>query len=116
MDLSLFFMIGSLVVLLVTLVIFAVVFLAIGGIWLRGFLSGCPVSFFEILGSRMRGTPTKMLMDACITFHHRNEPYSFITIESCYLAHRLEIHNLETLMTRVPKFADQETEPGINPD
>jgi uncharacterized protein YqfA (UPF0365 family) len=70
--------------------------------YLRGFLSGAPVSLISLIGMRLRGSPVNLLLDAFIAlrqagFHH----IQMRDVESLYLIHRGRIVTMQDLVELV---------------
>jgi uncharacterized protein YqfA (UPF0365 family) len=80
-----------LIVAIVLLGVFLIVVLVFGfflGTWIRALLSGVPVSLFDLIGMRMRGTPAKLVVDALIVLRHGGVSTTAREVESLYLAHK----------------------------
>jgi uncharacterized protein YqfA (UPF0365 family) len=60
--------------------------------WLRAFLSGVPVSMFDVLAMRLRGNPPGLLIDTLLVLKHRGVEASMADIESTYLANKGQVH------------------------
>jgi uncharacterized protein YqfA (UPF0365 family) len=73
------------------LLLIAVFFLTLFVPWIRAFMSGTPVSVFQVLGMRLRGVPARLVIDALVTLVHRGHPHTpslARQVESTYLAQR----------------------------
>lgn len=93
-------------VLLIVILVFAGVMLMIFAPWMRGFLSGAPVSAIQLLGMRLRGVPARMIVDAVVTLVHRGHPFDgsvYRLAESTYLAQRGLIRDSTQLAEMVEK-------------
>src|SRR4029078_11637344 len=91
---------GVAIVLLLALVLVAALFATLFGPWLRGLLSGVPVSMARLLGMRIRGVPPRLIVDAIVTLVHRGYPINrdlWYHTESLYLAQRGLIQSPEQL-------------------
>jgi uncharacterized protein YqfA (UPF0365 family) len=100
-----FGLIGALLALFFLLAIM-VLFASLGSPWMRGFLSGAPVSLIQILGMRLRGVPPRLIVDALVTLVHRGHPYDGMLCaraESLFLAQRGLIRSPEHLADLVEK-------------
>jgi uncharacterized protein YqfA (UPF0365 family) len=98
----LFFAVAAL---LFFLLIFAV-FALLAGPWMRGFMSGVPVSIVQLLGMRLRGVPPNLIVDSIVTLVHRGHPFDrtlCAQAESLYLAQRSLIQSPEHLADMVEK-------------
>ncbi len=98
----LLFLVFFLIIMLVAALSLAIIFRP----WLRAFLSGAPISVFQLLGMRLRGVPASLVVDAVITLVHRG--HSEISrlcaqAESTYLAQRGLIQSPEQLADMVEK-------------
>jgi uncharacterized protein YqfA (UPF0365 family) len=74
--------------------------------WMRGFVSGAPVSLVQILGMRLRGVPPLLIVDALATLVHRGHPFNSrlsAQAESLFLAQRGLIRSPEHLADLVEK-------------
>jgi uncharacterized protein YqfA (UPF0365 family) len=94
------------VLLLILLIVVASFFLILFRPWLRGFLSGAPITIFQLIGMRLRGVPTGMVVDAVITLVHRGHPHTprlARDVESTYLAQRGFIESSTQLADMVEK-------------
>ena len=56
-------------------------------LWIQALLCGVPVSIFDILGMRLRGTPAKLVVHAAIALQQRGEKVTTEEVERAYLAH-----------------------------
>jgi uncharacterized protein YqfA (UPF0365 family) len=84
----------------------ALVFALLARPWLRAFLSGAPISVFQLLGMRLRGVPPGLIVDALVTLVHRghgHDPRRCGIAESIYLAQRGLIQSPEQLADLVEK-------------
>lgn len=52
--------------------------------WRRATFSGVPISFGEILGMRLRGTPPALIVDAAIALAKRGRTASLQQVEATY--------------------------------
>lgn len=69
--------------------------------WFRAFLSGTPLSLFQVLGMRLRGSPIKLLLDAQVALVHSGLQVDMREVESIYLANRGRILDLQDLVDAV---------------
>jgi uncharacterized protein YqfA (UPF0365 family) len=93
-------------VLLMMILVFAGVTLMLFAPWMRGFLSGAPVSILQLLGMRLRGVPARLIVDAVITLVHRGHAHDRKLVslaESTYLAQRGLIQDSTQLADMVEK-------------
>jgi uncharacterized protein YqfA (UPF0365 family) len=92
----------ALFILLLMVAAFGLLFTA----WIRGFMSGAPISLLQLLGMRFRGVPQRLIVDAVVTLVHRghsfNPKLSYLA-ESLYLAKRSLIQSPEHLADLVEK-------------
>jgi hypothetical protein len=72
--------------------------------WVRCFLCGAPLSLFNLLGMRLRGSPVGLLIDTHIGLiqgpvMHNEEYMTFKMneIEAKYLANRHKVHTMQDL-------------------
>lgn len=71
--------------------------------WLRGLLSGAPVTALRILGMRLRGTPANLLVDAYVQLRARGREIAIGEVERQYLAHRQRVRETIHLVDLVEK-------------
>ena len=114
MEMSQVILLTTMLFVALVFVCMTLVFLFMARLWFKCFMSGCPLSIFDIIGTKLRRTPTAMLIDAHIALHHQNKPASFQEIESCYLAHSHEIRDVNSLLEKLSKFQAQIPEQKMN--
>jgi len=71
--------------------------------WIRAYFSGAPVPLATLVGMRLRGTPSALLVDGLIASRKAGHTVSIEIIESCYLANKHSIYDLKTLLESVEK-------------
>lgn len=74
--------------------------------WVRCYVSGAPLTVIDIIGMRFRRSPVRLLVDAHIALKHQGNPTSITVIEACYMAHKHQIHDLNSLMQLLPKYQE----------
>lgn len=72
--------------------------LAVFGPWAKAFTSNAPVPLMIIIGMRLRGTNTRLLIDAYTRLIKRNKKPSIAHLETVYIANRNRIHTTEDLI------------------
>jgi|SRR6478752_805563 len=91
---------------LLALLFVSMLFAPLFGPWMRGCLSGAPVSVSQLIGMRLRGSPPRLIVDALVTLVHRGFPYDramSYSVESTYLAQRGMLQSSEQLADLVEK-------------
>ena len=91
-----FFAIGLIFVFLLAVVAIAFLFFLP---WLRAFTSGANISLFHVIGMRLRRTNANLIIDAMIAYKHRDDAQAIASLESCYLAYRNQITDLDSFLT-----------------
>jgi uncharacterized protein YqfA (UPF0365 family) len=81
------------------------VFWLILGPWLRAFTQGMPVSAIYVLGIRLRGTPSNLLVDAYMRVRRVGVLVDIWEIEQIYLDHKSEISTTEDLLNLIRELA-----------
>jgi uncharacterized protein YqfA (UPF0365 family) len=66
--------------------IFLLIFFVHFRLWLQAMLTGTPISFFDIIGMRLRKTPPELIVRATIALRMRGTRVSAREVEVCYLA------------------------------
>jgi uncharacterized protein YqfA (UPF0365 family) len=61
--------------------------------WFKCFLSGGPVSIFQIVGMRLRGTPVALVTNAHLALVQSGQPSEVRHVESTYIANRHRIRD-----------------------
>jgi uncharacterized protein YqfA (UPF0365 family) len=64
-----------------------IIWLVVNRSWRRAMLSGIPVSFGDVLGMRLRGTPPGLVVDAAVALDKRGLSVSIREVEAAYLAY-----------------------------
>ncbi len=88
MDLSLDFSVVAIIfglVLLVILLVLLVTMLAFVRPWLQAFLSGCPVSVFQLIGMRPRKVNPNKIISVGIATTQGRHPVGWAELERAYL-------------------------------
>ena len=67
-------------------------------LWFKCFINHCDVPLHDLIRSRLRGAPTKMLVDAVLMLHHQGREADFTQLEQCYLANPNRARNVESLV------------------
>jgi uncharacterized protein YqfA (UPF0365 family) len=70
----------------------------IGKPWLRAFLHGTPVSLIHLLGMRLRGNPSAILVDAYIKLNRAGDEVTLVELERAYVESRSRIETCEELL------------------
>jgi uncharacterized protein YqfA (UPF0365 family) len=97
--------------LLIISLLFLAMFLMLARSWFRAFLSGVPVRLTQIIGMRLRGSPSALLIDALIMLRHRGHDVTIHEVETSYLAYRERVHSpgdLADLVLRLREEAETE--------
>ena len=92
------FVVFTLAMCLVLLVVALALFFLVFRPWLRAFLSGAKISLFHVIGMKLRRTDVNLIIDALISYQHRGDEQPVASIESCYLAYRNKIHDLNSFL------------------
>lgn len=56
----------------------------VGRTWARAFFHGTPVPFFRILGMRLRGAPSRLLVDAYVTLRRDGSTATLDDVERAF--------------------------------
>jgi len=72
--------------------------------WLRARLSCGDVSLATIIGMNLRGNPPTFLIDAYLALLHSGQKTTIRIVESCYIANKNRITDVETLVQLVPAY------------
>jgi uncharacterized protein YqfA (UPF0365 family) len=67
-------------------------------------LSAAPVSMATIVGMRLRGHDPKFLIDAYVKLVQTGHETSISVVESCYIANKNRITDVDTLAGMVPEY------------
>jgi uncharacterized protein YqfA (UPF0365 family) len=86
---------------LILLLVVFFVFVLLGRHWIKAFMSGAPVSVFDLIGMTLRGHPRVLLVDAYIQLRHRGSPATIADVELTYIDKRHRIHNSRDLVSFV---------------
>lgn len=81
--------------------VFAFVILVLVRPWIKGFMSGCPVSLFDLLGMRLRGNNPNLLIEAYVMLRMRNIPVNIQDVEREYAANKHQINSSAELAKRI---------------
>ncbi len=76
-------------------------------LWLRARLSCGDVSIATIIGMCLRGNPPKLLIDAYLKLLHSGRKTTIQMVESCYIANKNRMIDVETLVQLVPAYERQ---------
>jgi uncharacterized protein YqfA (UPF0365 family) len=76
--------------------------------WLRVKLSGGRESLIHILGMRLRGAPTAMIIDAYTSLLHSGEDVRLSEVESQYIANSNRIGDARGLLEHMREFKQQQ--------
>jgi uncharacterized protein YqfA (UPF0365 family) len=87
--------------------LFLAMFLFLARSWFRAFLSGVPVGLVQIIGMRLRGSPSTLLIDALIMLRHRGSDATIREVESSYLAYRERVLTAGDLADLVMRLRDE---------
>ena len=66
--------------------------------WIRSVSSGAPVPLGYLIGMRLRGTPSQLIVDAHSALAKRDRPTTIDVVETTYLAHRSEVRSEQDLV------------------
>lgn len=72
--------------------------------WLRARLSCGNVSLATIIGMNLRGNPPALLIDAYLALLHSGQKTTIRAVESCYIANKNRITDVDTLVQLVPAY------------
>lgn len=76
--------------------------------WLRARLGGgLDVRVPHIIGMRLRGNPPMLLVDAYLKLLHSGRRTTIQMVESCYIANKGRVPDVDTLVMLVPKFEEE---------
>lgn len=75
--------------------------------WLRARLSCGEVSLATIIGMCLRGNSPTFLIDAYLALLHSGQKTTISMVESCYIANKNRITDVETLVQLVPEYERQ---------
>ncbi|HUT31490.1 MAG TPA: hypothetical protein VMX13_16970 [Sedimentisphaerales bacterium] len=76
--------------------------------WLRALLGGAlDVRFAHVVGMRLRGNPPMLLVDAYLKLLHSGKRTTIQMVESCYIANKGRVPDVDTLVMLLPKFEQQ---------
>ena len=77
--------------------------------WLRAMMHGTPVSVVNIIGTRLRGNPVTLLIDAYILIHRAGIPATYYEVENIYVDTRSRISTYDDLVEIVKReFGDRD--------
>lgn len=68
-------------VLLFVLTIFTLIFLMLAVPWLKAFMSGTPISMFQVIGMRFRGASVGKIINQGIAANQAGHPISWVDLE-----------------------------------
>jgi uncharacterized protein YqfA (UPF0365 family) len=94
-------MIVVLVVATLVFAVFVLMFLAIVRTWLEGTLAGVKVSFFDIIGMKLRRTDPNVIVKAAILLKSNGVQVPVTEIEASYLRLRGMVRGPTELATRI---------------
>jgi len=90
---------------LIFFVVFFVIFCVACGsflsVWVRARLSDVPITLETLVAMRLRGSPSKLLVDAAVTLRHSGQAVGYDELERVYLAERYSIRRPEDLISAV---------------
>jgi uncharacterized protein YqfA (UPF0365 family) len=72
--------------------------LAIFGPWAKALTCGAHIPLATIFGMRLRGTNTRIFVDAYVRLKQRNKNPSILEMERAYILHKDRIHTAEDLI------------------
>ncbi|GIW92137.1 MAG: hypothetical protein KatS3mg110_0178 [Pirellulaceae bacterium] len=93
----------------VILVLFVAILMVFGLVfppWMRALVRGTPVSVFDIIGMRLRGSPPLLLIDAYSTLRHDDYSVTIGQVERAYLGARNRITTSDDLVELVKAQLD----------
>jgi uncharacterized protein YqfA (UPF0365 family) len=76
--------------------------------WLRARLGGgSDVQVAHVIGMRLRGNPAMLLVDAYLKLLHSGKQTTIQMVESCYIANKGRVLDVDTLVMLVPRFEEE---------
>lgn len=76
--------------------------------WLRARLGGgTDVQVAYVIGMRLRGNPPMLLVDAYLKLLHSGKQTTIQMVESCYIANKGRVLDVDTLVMLVPRFEEE---------
>jgi uncharacterized protein YqfA (UPF0365 family) len=79
--------------------------------WLRAAANGAPLSFFSILGMRLRGNPPSLLIDAYVALQHDGVNATIAEVEKTYIVNRGRVRTPSDLVDLAKNKKSGEKEP-----
>lgn len=70
-----------------TVALVGVGWLVVNRSWRKATFSGIPISFADVLGMKLRGTPPGLIVDAAVAIGKRGRAASVRQVEAAYLAY-----------------------------
>lgn len=80
-DVSLLFIVFGIAIVLFLLTIFTCVFVMLAVPWLKAFMSGTPISMFQVIGMRFRGASVGKIINQGIAANQAGHPLSWVDLE-----------------------------------
>ena len=100
------FILFILLILTVALLLTSVIFILLFRPWLRAFMHGTPVALVQIVGMRLRGNPTRLLIDAYITLKRAGFPITIAEVENAYIDYKSRIFGSDDLVELIEQDAN----------
>jgi uncharacterized protein YqfA (UPF0365 family) len=101
MNNGLFFLMFGLMVALFFTFFGGVFFLLGARPWMKAAARGAPVSFFSIVGMRLRGNPVSLILDAYIALKRAGVEASIAGVEGVYMDNKTRIRTHDDLVALV---------------
>jgi len=95
------FVLFGLLMLGVFLAVILAMFVLLVRPWMRAFMSGAPISLFDVVGMRLRGNPVTLLIDTYLMLKWKQIPATIAEVERCYMENRNIEPSSEELMRLV---------------
>ena len=78
--------------------------------WLQSFMAGAPVSIFDIIGMRLRGSPPRLIVETRLVLKYRGIAVSITDVERVYLANKGQVDNPSRLAAMVEEKMRRQAE------
>lgn len=101
------FVLFGLLMLGVFLAVILAMFVLLVRPWMRAFMSGAPISLFDVVGMRLRGNPVTLLVDTYLTLRWKQIPATIAEVERCYMENRNRVTTAEDLEELVARQQDE---------
>ncbi len=91
----------TLIAVAITVLLVMALFLSFMRVWVKAMTSGVPVSILRIVGMRLRGNPTDLLIDAHILLTKQQTSATLDETEYIYMENRNRIRSSDDLIRLV---------------